>query len=202
MGNNVQLICQLRPDKPWRICIPTVMVDDIIRWYHLVLGHCGIVRLHVLGHCGTIHLHQTIATHFVHPFLKDRIERIVKSCDTCLRSKLPGAGYGLLPPREATLVPWYEVAVDLIGPWTISVHGVDIEFNALTCIDPVSNIVELVRIENKSAAHVGMLFENHWMACAIDKNTSLVTKCHTQYRRRYIHTYTYYIIYNRDYIRR
>jgi transposase InsO family protein len=153
MGNDVQLICQVRPGKPWRIAIPTVMVDDIIRWYHLVLGHCGIVRLH-----------QTIATHFVHPFLKARIERIVKSCDTCLRSKLPGAGYGLLPPREATLVPWYEVAVDLIGPWTISVHGVDIEFNALTCIDPVSNIVELVRIENKSAAHVGMLFENHWMA--------------------------------------
>jgi putative transposase len=154
MGNDVQLICQLRPNNPtWRICIPTSMVNDIIRWYHIVLGHAGIVRLH-----------QTIATHFVHPYLKVRIEQVVKGCDRCLRAKLPGAGYGLLPPREATLVPWYEVAVDLIGPWTLKVHGQEIEFNALTCIDPVSNLVELVRIENKSAAHVGMLFENTWVA--------------------------------------
>jgi hypothetical protein len=50
------------------------------------------------------------------------------------------------------LVPWYEVAVDLIGPWTLQVHGQEIEFWALTCIDTVSNLVEVVRIENKSAA--------------------------------------------------
>jgi hypothetical protein len=39
MGNDVSLICQLRPHKPWRIALPTVMVNDIIRWYHVVLGH-------------------------------------------------------------------------------------------------------------------------------------------------------------------
>lgn len=154
MGSGVQLMCHVRPDPlPWRICIPTIMVDDIIKWYHQVLGHIGIVRLH-----------QTIATHFVHPYLKVRIENIVKSCDKCLRMKLPGAGYGELPPREATLVPWYEVAVDLIGPWTLLVHGQEIEFYALTCIDPVSNLVEVQRIENKSATHVAMIFENLWVA--------------------------------------
>ena len=110
MGNDVQLICQVRTNKPWRIAIPTIMVDKIIRWYYLVLGHAGIVCLY-----------QTISTHFVHPFLKVRIEQVVKSCDRCLRAKLPGAGYGKLPPREATLVPWYEVAVDLVGPWTLLV---------------------------------------------------------------------------------
>jgi hypothetical protein len=62
------------------------------------------------------------------------------------------------------LVPWYEVAVDLIGPWSLLVHGQEIIFNALTCINPVSNLVELVRIENKSAAHLGMLLENTWLA--------------------------------------
>jgi transposase InsO family protein len=44
------------------------------------------------------------------------------------------------------------------------VHGEEIEFSALTCIDTVSNLVELVRIENKTAAHVGMLFENTWVS--------------------------------------
>jgi hypothetical protein len=108
-------------------------------------------------------LYQTVGTHFVHPFLKDEIKQIVKNCNTCLGLKLPGAGYDLLPPGEATLIPWYEVAVHLIGLWTILVHGAEIEFFALTCIETISNIVEVVQIENKSAAHVGMLFENHWL---------------------------------------
>jgi hypothetical protein len=43
MGNDVHLICQVRPNRPWRICMPTNMITDIIRWYHLVLGHAGIV---------------------------------------------------------------------------------------------------------------------------------------------------------------
>jgi hypothetical protein len=43
MGNDVQLICQLWPDRPWHICIPTNMVTYIIYWYHLVLGHPGIM---------------------------------------------------------------------------------------------------------------------------------------------------------------
>jgi hypothetical protein len=94
-------------------------------------------------------LYQTIATHFVHPYLKVRIKTIVKTCNRCLQAKLPGAGCGELPPYEAMLVPWYEVTVDLIGPWTLLVHGQEIESWALTCIDTVSNLVEVVRIENK-----------------------------------------------------
>jgi transposase InsO family protein len=153
MGNDIQLICRVRPNRPWQIAIPTTLLDDTITWYHQVLGHVGIVRLY-----------QTIVTHFVHPNLKQRIEHIVKSCDACLRSKLPGMGYGELPPREAGLVPWNEVAVDLIGPWTLNVQGAEVKFNALTCIDPVSNLVEIARIHNKSAAHVGTIFENSWVA--------------------------------------
>jgi hypothetical protein len=70
MGNGVQLICQVWPDRTWHICIPTNMVTDTICWYHLVLGHTGIVGLY-----------QTIATHFVHPYLKVQIKQIVKTCN-------------------------------------------------------------------------------------------------------------------------
>ena len=44
------------------------------------------------------------------------------------------------------------------------VHGQEIEFLALTCIDPVSNLVELVRLDNNTATHVGMQFENTWLS--------------------------------------
>jgi hypothetical protein len=62
------------------------------------------------------------------------------------------------------MVPWHEVAADLIGPWTMLVHGQEMEFGALTCIDPVSDLVEITKIENRSATHVGMIFENTWLA--------------------------------------
>jgi hypothetical protein len=124
----------------------------MITWYHQVLSHVGIVRLY-----------QTIITHFVHPHLKQRIEKIVKSCDACLRSKLSGMGYGELPPRQTGLVPWNEVAVDLIGSWTLNIQGAEEKFNALTCIDPVSNLVEIAWIHNKTAAHAGTIFKNSWV---------------------------------------
>ena len=47
-----------------------------------------------------------------------------------------------------------EVAIDLIGPWKVKVNGRMCEFNALTCIDTASNLVELIRIDNKTAEHI------------------------------------------------
>ena len=60
-------------------------------------------------------------------------------------------------------MPWHEVAIDLIGPWTMKLNGTTLIFNALTCIDPVTNLVELACIENKFSAHVAMSFENEWL---------------------------------------
>ena len=37
-------------------------------------------------------------------------------------------------------------------------------FQALTCIDTVTNLAEVIRIDNKSSVHISMLFENNWLA--------------------------------------
>ena len=84
--------------------------------------------------------------------LRRNIDR--HKCEHCLRHKLPGKGYGLLPEREMRITSWEEVAIDLIGPWTIKVHGKNIEFNALTCIDTASNLVELIQIDNKTSEYI------------------------------------------------
>ena len=34
----------------------------------------------------------------------------------------------------------------------------------MTCIDPVTNLVEIVRVQNKTAAHVAQQFENCWLS--------------------------------------
>jgi transposase InsO family protein len=152
---NINLICYNNtPTEPWRIVIPNTLIDMVIDWYHQILSHVGMTRLY-----------ETIKLHFFHPSLKLRVEAIVRKCDTCQRSKTPGAGYGELPPRETLLAPWYEVAVDLIGPWKIKVGHQELVFQALTCIDTVTNLAEVIRIENKTSSHVAMKFENEWLAC-------------------------------------
>ncbi len=68
--------------------------------------------------------------------------------------KLAGRGYGLLPKQEVQISPWEEVAISLIGPWKVKVNGQQVEFNALTCIDTASNIVQLIRVDNKTAKRI------------------------------------------------
>ena len=150
-----QLVCCITdPQQPWRIAIPTSMITDIVRWHHQFLNHIGMTNLL-----------DTISTHFWHPELKQVVHDVVSPCDACQRYKLSGPAYGELPPREAQVAPWNEVAVDLIGPWKIPMpNGTVYKFSALTCIDPVTNLTELKRIDNKTSEHVTMLFENEWLA--------------------------------------
>jgi len=63
----------------------------------------------------------------------------------------PKKGFGLLPEREMRITPWEEVAINLIGPWTVKVNNRKVKFNAIMCIDTASNLVELTRIKNKTS---------------------------------------------------
>jgi hypothetical protein len=105
-----------------------------------------------------------MSLHFYHRNLKKTIEDFISRCDTCQRLKLVGRGHGHFAPREAELMPWRQIAVDLVGPWTLSVGQQEITFTALTIIDMVTNLVEVVRLNNKSSAHVALQFENTWLA--------------------------------------
>ena len=156
------------PSNEWRVCLPTAMLQEVTLWYHLVLGHAGARRTY-----------ESVKKTFHHPNLNWAATSL--RCDTCRHFKLTGAGYGKLPPREAIFMPWEEVHVDLIGPWKVKVNGKLIEFNTLTCIDPVTNLVELIRIENKKSAHIANQFKNCWLArypwperCVHDKGKEFI----------------------------
>jgi len=65
----------------------------------------------------------------------------------CKISKKTSQQWGLLSPRDVITAPWNEVHIDTIGPWTfkaaIGTIPKTYTFYALTCIDPVTNLVEL-----------------------------------------------------------
>jgi len=153
-------------DNP-KICIPDALLDKFIQFYHLALAHAGITRVT-----------RMVLQYFWHQDLRRRTEKLIQSCEVCQKNKLPGKGYGQLPSRQAQLTPWQEVAVDLIGPWEMEMHGYTLSFRALTIIDTVTNFCEVVQITSKKADYIGQIFENTWLAryprpihCIFDQGT-------------------------------
>jgi len=90
---------------------------------------------------------------------------------------------------------WYnkECAVDLVGPWVVKVRGNLNEFSALTVIDTVTNLVELVKKDDKMSDNVTRKYAQCWLApypwpqrCIHDpggeftgiKFQTLLEKCH------------------------
>ena len=156
LDDNVDdIICYVKdfndPLSQWKIALSDQMVIPTIKWFHKVMGHHGQTRLNA-----------TLRQRYHHHKLRYHIERF--NCEHCQRHKLPGKGYGLLPERELRIAPWEEVAIDLIGPWHFKVNGRQVEFQALTCIDTASNLVELIRIDNKTSDHVRNKFSQCWLS--------------------------------------
>jgi hypothetical protein len=152
----INLICYSKTlqNDNWRICIPTPLIDQTVQWFHVSLCHAGVTRTR-----------NTILQHMTHPDLLNHCENIIRNCPTCQQHKTRHRQYGYLPPRQVNANPWAEINVDLIGPWNLVLQNkVELEFRALTIIDPVTNFVEIIRIHNKTAKHVGLQLENAWLS--------------------------------------
>jgi hypothetical protein len=63
------------------------------------------------------------------------------------------------------LLLWSEVAVDMIGPWTIEVGDRTEKFSTLAIIVLVTNLIEIVCVTNKTSAAITAHFVNAWLAC-------------------------------------
>ena len=112
------------------------MLNETVKWCHQVMGHPGKKLLR-----------KTLQQRYYHSKLQYTIDKF--RCEHCQRHKLSGKRYGLLPEREMQIAPWEEVTINLIGPWTVKVNNQKVEFNLQTCIDTASNLVELIRIDNR-----------------------------------------------------
>jgi transposase InsO family protein len=101
---------------------------------------------------------------FYSPKLCQSIEAIIKPCEHCQKYKNVQRRHGDTAPREAGLLPWSEIAVDMIGPWTLEVSNRTEKISALTNIDLVTNLVEIVHVNNKTTSAITAHL-NAWLAC-------------------------------------
>ena len=138
------VLCYVKPGDPLAnriITLPKSLLQPTIRWFHESTGHPGSKRLQM-----------QISSQYYHQDLQGLIDK--HHCNRCQINKLDGKGYGLLPEHEVHALPFEECTIDLIGLWTIQFRDELYEFNALTMIGTVSNLAELVRIDNKTSAHI------------------------------------------------
>jgi transposase InsO family protein len=154
LAPNLSLWCYRKAhDQPWRIYLPQDMLESAAMWYH-----------HALSHVGRVRLTDTMSMTFYNPQLHKVVEAVVAPCAHCQRYKNVQRGHGATAPREADILPWSHVAVDTIGPWVLKVYNREERFYALTIIDMVTNLTEIVRLENRTSAHAATMFTNTWLA--------------------------------------
>ena len=97
--------------------------------------------------------------------MRDEITNYVKSCPTCQKNKRKVKKYGHLPPKEAEVIPWDKMCIDLIGPYKIRRKGQpDLICKCVTMIDPATGWFEIHQIDDKQAITVANVAEQEWFS--------------------------------------
>ena len=119
------------------------MQSEVVQWYH-----------HYLQHLGENRLEETIVAMWCHGMCP-HTRKHVKTCIRCQVGKHQKRRYGHLPPKVAHSIPWNQICVDLIGPYTIKVKDkTSIDFMCLTIIDPVTSWFEIAELPNKDITYI------------------------------------------------
>ena len=88
-----------------------------------------------------------------------------QTCPFCQRYNKQTVKYGHLSPKQAKhLAPWDEICVDITGPWKISINNSEYQFHALTCIDQVICLPEVIPVNSASSKTVVEVFEDGWLS--------------------------------------
>ena len=90
---------------------------------------------------------------------------VIKKCNYCQKYKIHHKPYGHLPPKNVSHIqPWDEVHVDMIGPWKVVINNFEYQFRAVTCIDAIINLPEVIPVENTKSKTVAHAFEDGWLS--------------------------------------
>jgi transposase InsO family protein len=138
--------------KEARILVPQEHRKRLIHWYH-----------HILLHPGEERLYNTIHQHYTWPFMRKNIQEFTKVCHYCQKGKRGLRGYGKVPLKEVETQPWKDLCIDLSGPWTATINGKELEFHALTMIDPFTSWPEIVPIYTKQAPYIRDFILQQWL---------------------------------------
>ena len=131
-----------------KIVIPYSIQHAAVRWMHSLIGHAGISWLS-----------STLRKHFWFPQMTKINTEFIKKCEFCQRYNKQTVKYGHVPPKQVKHSSlWEEISVDMIGPWKITINNFEYQFRALTCIDTVIELPEIVPVKNATSRAIASAF--------------------------------------------
>jgi hypothetical protein len=139
-----------------KIVVPTTMQAKLVQWYHSTLMHPGETRMEL-----------TIGQHYYWKNLRTTIKHVCGRCNVCQLTKPKLRKFGHLPEKQADVIPWKQVCIDLIGPYKIGSEKnkqYATTLHCLTMIDPATGWFEIVEIPDKSSQTVANAFEMTWLS--------------------------------------
>jgi hypothetical protein len=131
--------------KSNKILIPKCLRVPLMETYHDWLIHPGMSVMY-----------KTITTVFHSMNVDKDIQNMIKKCEVSSTAKYPSHKYGKLPEKPVTVWPWFEVAVDSIGPYG------DQGFRALTIIDTSTRLIEIQPTRNGTSAEAAAIVDRFW----------------------------------------
>ena len=138
--------------KEARILVPQEQRKRLIHWYH-----------HILLHPGEERLYNTIHQHYTWPSMRKDIQVFTKVCHYCQKGKRGLRGYGKIPLKEVETQPWKDLCVDLSGPWKATINEKEVDFHALTMIDPFTSWPEIIPVYTKQAPYIRDSILQQWL---------------------------------------
>ena len=139
-------------DHRGRILVPANLTKKLMSWYHAMLIHPGGNRLY-----------NTLRQHYTWRNMQHDVCQLVKTCDAWKRAKRGTRGMGKIPLKDIETEPWKDVAVDLAGPWVVTIDGEQVQFQTFTIIDVFSGWVEIIPISTKKMETIRDLFMREWV---------------------------------------
>ncbi|OWZ10035.1 Pol Polyprotein [Phytophthora megakarya] len=100
----------------------------------------------------------TISQVFYWKCMEADVRDLVDNCTVCLKAKHPTIKYGKVPPKSVEVWPWYEIAVDSIGPYGRK------GFRALTIIDTSTRLIEILPALDATSNEAAYLLDRYWFA--------------------------------------
>ena len=118
-----------------QLVIPKPLQVHAVKWYH-----------HYLQHPGHTRLKETMNAAMYWKGMRTTIWSLTKSCKSCQIDKRGSQKYGHLPPKTVYTIPWECLCVDLTGPYLKGKDNLQIDFMALTMINPASSWFKIAEL--------------------------------------------------------
>src|SRR5215203_3060375 len=131
-----------------KLCVP----ESSVRLLLLQESHAG----GLMGHFGREKTLLMLADHFYWPKMRRDVDRYVKRCITCNKSKSKLKPHGLYTPLPAPTTPWEDISMDFVLGFPRTKRGHDSIFVVVDIFSKMSHFIACHK--SNDASHIANLF--------------------------------------------